>query len=103
MVGPIISTKTLVAVLVALLVLALLTWFLSYVDLRRWNLVLAMAIAVCKMLLVVLVFMHGWFMPRVSKLAFFAGFFWLSILVTLTLSDYVSRDMEPTAAATESP
>lgn len=78
--------------LLALVALALATWGLSYVDLKRWNLVVAMAIAVVKMMIVVLVFMHGWFAPRASKLAFGAGLFWLGILVVLTLSDYLSRD-----------
>ncbi len=96
MVGPIIPIKTQAAVLFALVLLALLTWVLSYTDLSRWNLVVAMSIAVCKMLLVVVFFMHAWFMPRVSKLAFFAGVFWLGIMVTLTMSDYLSRGMLPT-------
>src|SRR5262245_47852710 len=87
----IISNKANVVVMLMLMAMALLTWGISYIDLGPWNLVVAMAIAVSKMMLVVLVFMHGWFMPRVSKLAFFAGIFWLGILVVLTLSDYLSR------------
>lgn len=87
----IVSKKVNVEVLLMLVALALLTWGISYVDLGRWNLVAAMAIAVTKMLLVVLVFMHAWFSPRVTNLAFCAGIFWLGILVVLTLSDYLSR------------
>jgi len=87
----IISTRTNILVLIALLILALCTWGIAYVDLGRWNLVVAMAIAVAKMLLVVLCFMHGWFTPRVSLLAFCAGIFWLGILFVLTLSDYLTR------------
>jgi cytochrome c oxidase subunit 4 len=78
-------------VLVALFALAVATLAISYIDLHRWNLVVAMAIAVSKMMLVVLFFMHGLIMPRVSKLAFATGFFWLGILVALTLSDYFTR------------
>lgn len=85
------SIRTNVLVLVALLVLALLTWGISYIDLGAWNLVVAMAIAVSKMMLVVLIFMHGWFMPRVSLFAFCSGIFWLGILVVLTMSDYLTR------------
>jgi cytochrome c oxidase subunit 4 len=87
----VISTKANVGVMLLLVALALATLGVSYVDLRRWNLVVAMAIAVAKMMLVILVFMHGWFMPRVSKFAFFSGIFWLGILVVLTMSDYLSR------------
>ena len=89
----VISTKANVLVVLVLIALALATWGISYVDLGHWNLVVAMAIAVTKMILVVLVFMHGWFSPRVTKLAFFAGLFWLGILVVLTLSDYLSRSL----------
>ena len=87
----VISKKANGLALLALVALALATWGLSYVDLKQWNLVVAMSIAVVKMMIVVLVFMHGWFAPRVSKLAFCAGLFWLGILVVLTLSDYLSR------------
>jgi len=89
----IVSIKTNVAVMGALFLLALATVGVAYVDLAYWNLVAAMAIAVAKMMLVVVFFMHGWFMPRISKLAFGAGLFWLGILVALTLSDYLSRDL----------
>ncbi len=43
------------------------------------------------MMLVVLFFMHGWYMPSVSRLAFGAGLFWLAIMAFLTMSDYVTR------------
>lgn len=92
MAEPILSLKIYVGVLGTLIVLALLTWGLSYVDLERWNLVLAMAIAVAKMMLVVVFFMHGWFMPRISKLAFAAGLLWLGIMVALTMGDYLTRN-----------
>jgi cytochrome c oxidase subunit 4 len=89
----VISNGVNVVVLGVLVALALATWGISYADLGHWNLVVAMIIAVIKMLLVVLVFMHGWFSPRVTKLAFCAGLFWLGILVVLTLGDYLSRSL----------
>ena len=92
---PVISKQANVGVLLVLVALALLTWRISYLDLGRWNLIAAMAIAVLKALLVVLVFMHAWFSLRVAKLAFFAGFFWLAILIVLTLTDYLSRSWLP--------
>ncbi len=90
----IVSIRTNVIVLGLLFALALLTLAVSYVDLSRWNLVVAMAIAVSKMMLVVWFFMHGATMPRASKLAFATGFFWFGILCALTLSDYVSRSLD---------
>ncbi len=91
----VISTRVNLTVLATLIALALVTWGVAYVDLRRWNLVVAMAIAMGKVLLVVLIFMHGWYMPRLSKLAFFTGAFLLAILIFLTLSDYLSRSLFP--------
>lgn len=91
----IVSKRLNVAVLGALLALALATWGIAYVDLGRWNLVVALAIAAVKGALVVAVFMHGWFQPRLMKLAFAAGFFWLGILVVLTMGDYLSRGWLP--------
>lgn len=85
----IVSKKLNLAVLLAL---ACATWGIAYVDLGRWNLVVALGIAVLKAALVVAVFMHGWFAPRVMKIAFAAGFFWLGIMVVLTMSDYLSRN-----------
>jgi cytochrome c oxidase subunit 4 len=85
-------------VLLLLLALALATLGVSYVDLERWNLVAAMSIAVVKMMLVVLFFMHGWYMPGISKLAFGAGLFWLALMVFLTMSDYVTRSMPSLAS-----
>jgi len=47
------------------------------------------------MMRVVRVFMHGWWMPRLSKLAFAAGLFWLAIMIFLTMADYLSRSLYP--------
>ena len=89
--APSFPTRVNLAVLAALLALALFTWGIAYVDLGRWNLVLAVLVAVIKMMLIVLFFMHGWFMQRLSMFAFGAGLVWLGILFALTLSDYLSR------------
>ncbi len=87
----VVSKKANLGVLVALLVLAFATWGLAYVEMGRWNLVVALAIALAKAGLVWLFFMHGWFQPRIMKIGFGTGLFWLGILVVLTMSDYFSR------------
>ena len=56
-----------------------------------WNTVAALAIAVVKMLLVVLFFMHVKYSPGLTRLVIVAGFFWLAIMIALTLSDELAR------------
>jgi cytochrome c oxidase subunit 4 len=83
--------KLLFAIWFALLALLSLTWGVAEFDLGRWNIVAAMTIAVAKMLLVVLIFMHVRYSTRLIWLFVAAGFFWLFIMVTLTMGDYLMR------------
>lgn len=84
-----------VAVYVALLVLLGATYAIAEVDLGDWNFVAAAAIAVCKALLVILFFMEVWYSPRLIWLSATAGFFWLGVMIYLTLADYLNRTAVP--------
>ena len=75
----------------ALLLLLFLTWGVAKFDLGEWNIVAALTIAVAKMLLVVLVFMHVRYSERITWVFVAAGFFWLFLMITLTMSDYLTR------------
>jgi cytochrome c oxidase subunit IV len=75
----------------ALMLLLLVTWGVAQVNLHQLNIVAAMTIAVVKLLLVILYFMHVRHSSRVTWLFVAAGFFWLSIMFTLTMGDYLSR------------
>jgi len=85
------SVRTYTLVFVALLVLAALTTGIAYVDLGPLNTVLALAIAVIKMFLVGLFFMHLWYSRGLTRIVVLAGFFWLALLVSFTLADVFSR------------
>jgi cytochrome c oxidase subunit 4 len=85
------STKLYLAVWGALMVLLFLTWGVAEMSLGPFNTIAAMTIAVVKMLLVILYFMHVRYRSRLTWLFVAAGFFWLLILFTLTLSDYLTR------------
>jgi cytochrome c oxidase subunit 4 len=74
-----------------LLVLLFLTWGAATLHLGRWNIVVALTIAVVKMLLVVLFFMHVRYSPKLTAVFVAAGFFWLFLMMTLTMADYLSR------------
>ena len=87
--------KTYVTVFAGLIGLTLLTTGVAFIDLGAFNTVVALAIAFCKMLLVILFFMHLRHSGGLVRLALLAGFFWLALLIGLTMSDYRSRAWTP--------
>ena len=68
-----------------------LTWAIAYINLGLFNLVVALTIAVAKMILIALFFMHLKGSSRLLHLAATAGVLWLLLMLALTLSDYLSR------------
>lgn len=88
----VVSRKTYIVVWGALMALMILTAGLSRINLGEWSTVVALAIAAIKALLVILFFMHVRYETQKMAWVFVvAGFFWLGILLTLTLTDYLSR------------
>ena len=88
----VVSVTTYILVWAGLLVLTLGTTGIAYIDLgARWNLVVAMAIAVVKTLLVALFFMHLRYSDRRLWVFAGAGVFWLMIMLSLTMADPVTR------------
>ena len=87
----IVSPKIYYVIFIALTVLTVVTWSVAKIDLGRMNAVVALTIAVIKATLVVLYFMHVRYGSRLTWVFVGAGFFWLAIMVALTLSDYMTR------------
>jgi cytochrome c oxidase subunit 4 len=87
----IVSPKIYYTIFIALTVLTVVTWSVAKLDLGKMNAVVAMTIAVIKATLVVLYFMHVRYGSRLTWVFVGAGFFWLAIMVALTLSDYMTR------------
>ena len=87
----IVSPKVYLIVGSALLVLTATTAGMSYIDLGVFNAVVALAIAVFKASIVVLFFMHVKYSTRLTKLTVISGLFVFLALITMTLSDYISR------------
>ncbi|MGC2161272.1 MAG: cytochrome C oxidase subunit IV family protein [Silvibacterium sp.] len=75
----------------ALLILTALTTGVSYLELGVFNAVVALTIAVIKGTLVVLFFMHIRYSSKLVKLTLCSGFFTLFVLISLTMTDYISR------------
>jgi cytochrome c oxidase subunit 4 len=73
------------------MVLTVLTVGIARLNLGPFNDIVALAVAVTKALLVILFFMHVKDSSRLTRLTVVAGFFWLTILIGITLTDYLSR------------
>jgi len=90
----IVPVRVYVLTFIALLVLTAATTGVAYIDLGVFNTVVALAIAVIKMLLVILFFMHVKYHKGLTRIAIICAFFWLGIMMTLTLSDELTRTWE---------
>lgn len=87
----IVGPKVYLAVFFALMVCTALTTAVAFVDLGIFNPVIALAIACFKATLVVLFFMHIYYSSKLLKLTVISGVFMFLVLITMTLSDYISR------------
>lgn len=85
------SIKTYAFVFIGLIALTVLTTAVAFVDLGPFSVVVALAIACCKMLLVALFFMHLRHSTKLMRLVVLGGLLWLGILLTFTLADVFSR------------
>lgn len=86
----------------ALMALTGITYWVATLDLGAFNDVVALAVAVTKAVLVILFFMHVRSSSRMTKLTVAAGFFWLAIMLGLTLTDYLTRSKDPRLGAATS-
>ncbi len=91
----IVSKKMYFVIFGALMALTAITVFAANIDLgsEKLNTIVALAIAVTKAMLVILFFMHVRYSSRLTWVVVAGGFLWLFIMVSLTLSDYLSRGM----------
>jgi len=80
-------------VFAALCIGTILTFLVARIDLGVLNPVIALAIACTKATLVILFFMHVRYSNKLTIITVCAGFFWLMLLITLSLSDYLTRTL----------
>jgi cytochrome c oxidase subunit IV len=88
---PVLPARTYVLVWVALLALLLITLGSAYFPLGRLNTAINLAIAAAKALLVAFFFMHLRSAHPILRIAAAAGFFWLALLIGLSLTDFAVR------------
>ena len=91
-----------VTIFLALMVLTALTVGAAFVNLGRFNFLVAMIIAVFKASLVVWYFMHVKYQSRLTKLTVATGLFFLAVLLGLMLVDYGSKGFTPMPPPTDS-
>jgi cytochrome c oxidase subunit 4 len=87
----IVSPKLYLVIGTSLLVLTGITTAVSFLELGNYNTVVALAIACIKACLVILFFMHVKYSSKLTKLTVAAGFFTFIVLITMTMTDYISR------------
>jgi cytochrome c oxidase subunit 4 len=87
----IVGPKTYLLILLVLMVLTATTTGVAFIDLGIWNPIVAIGIACFKAVMVILFFMHIRYSSKVMMLTVGAGFFTFLVLITMTLSDYISR------------
>ena len=78
-------------VFVALLIGTAITVIAARIDLGVFNPIIALAIACTKAVIVILFFMHVKYQSKLVKLTVISGFFTFIVLITMTLTDYISR------------
>jgi cytochrome c oxidase subunit IV len=87
----IVGPKVYVTILLVLMILTGVTTGVAFIDLGIFNPMIAVGIACIKAVLVILFFMHIRYSSRLMMLTVAAGFFTFLVLITMTLSDYMSR------------
>ena len=83
--------STYYAIFGALMVFTAITVGVAFVNLGALNFPVAIAIAITKATLVILFFMHAKYSSRLTKLVVGGAFFFLVILLSLTMTDYLTR------------
>ena len=90
--GHVTPLKIYIGIFLTLMVMTGITVAVAYVNLGEFNKVVALGIASFKATLVVLYFMHVKYQSRLTKLVIVTGFFFLAILLGMTMIDYSSRE-----------
>jgi cytochrome c oxidase subunit 4 len=89
--GHISPKSTYITIFGALMVCTILTVIAAFINLGDLNFPVAITIAVFKATLVVLFFMHVKYGSKLTKLIVGVAFFFLGVMLSLTMADYLSR------------
>jgi cytochrome c oxidase subunit 4 len=98
MTAHVVPVRVYVTVFLLLMVLTGTTVGVAFIDLGPLNTLVAVTIAVIKMMLVVTFFMHARQATALTRLVIAAGFLWLMLLMAFTLTDVGTRRFPPDPA-----
>jgi len=88
----VVSVGTYLLIGATLLALTIATTLIAFVNLGPFNAAVALTIATFKALLVILFFMHVKYThEKMTRAVIVSGFFFLAILLALSMSDYMTR------------
>jgi len=87
----IVPSKTYFAIWATLMAMTLITTLVAFVDLGRFNTVVALAIATFKASLVVLFFMGAKYQSKLTRVTIICGIFFLGLLLAFSIVDYLTR------------
>lgn len=90
------SSATYLGVCAVLIVMTVLTVLISFIDLAPQGHVAAgLLIGAAKAVLVMLFFMHALRSGKVTWMVISVAAFWMLLLFTLTMTDYLTRGLVP--------
>jgi cytochrome c oxidase subunit IV len=87
----VIPPRVYVVVYLCLLLLTATTVVVAFLELGSWHVWVGLTIAGIKAMLVILFFMHVYYSSRLTWVIALSGLFWLIILFTYVLTDYLTR------------
>jgi cytochrome c oxidase subunit IV len=90
----IVSPVVYIVIFASLMLGTAITIWAAFQNFGKFNIVIALAIATIKAILVVLYFMHARYSPKRTQLVIVCSVFWLAIMLALTLADYDTRPRE---------
>jgi cytochrome c oxidase subunit 4 len=92
--GHVSPKRTYYAIFGALMILTVITVAVATVNLGPLNFPVALGVAIIKATLVILFFMHAKYSSKMTKMFVGTAFFFLFILLALTMTDYLSRGLD---------
>jgi cytochrome c oxidase subunit 4 len=92
---PELSLKTYVFTYFGMLGLLLLNILLAYINMGRVNMFIGLTIAAGQAFLVAFILMKGLYEKVLVRLMMAGAMLWFMIMMTLTLTDYITRNWVP--------
>ena len=94
---PSLSVKSYTIAYVGLLALLAANIFIGYLNLGWGSMFIALVIAILQAAVIALFLMHGLYEKALIRVIIGGALLWFMILITLTMTDYITRNWVPIA------